>query len=250
MAWTLLLAACGREEPDAPGGPVVRVWAAASMTEVVEEVCDRFEASGQGRCEVAFGSSAVLARQIEEGGPADVLFSADPAWSERLEARGLLEVASGGPRIGNALVVVVPAEAALIPSAPEDLRDGRLVRVALGDPHHVPAGRYARQALEALGLWAAVEPRVLGAPDVRAALALVESGAAPCGVVYRTDALTSGRVRVAFPLPQAPDTRMRYVVGRVLGDERSPAASAFLELFLGEAGREALIRRGFEVTWD
>ena len=194
LAALSVTAACG----EAPG-PVV--FAAASTTDVVQGVADRLGAQAGRPVAVSVGASSVLARQIAAGAPADVYVTADSAWVGWLVARG---VAVRRRRVvaGGRLVVVGPAGA----RAPS-LAGALAGRVALADPSHVPAGRYARRALERAGLWGEVGPRVVAAGDVRAALAAVQTGAADRAVVYATDAAKAAGVAVVWRLPPSPGVR-------------------------------------------
>ena len=198
------LAGCADPGP----GPLV-VFAAASTADVVRSVLEG--------AVVSVGATSALARQIDSGARPDLLVAADPEWVEWLQGRGafmvdIVEVASGQ------MVVVGPVGA-----RGAGLED-RALRVAIADPAHVPAGRYARRALEAVGLWAGLEGRAVRTGDVRAALAAVETGAADRAVVYASDARASARVEVvhAFGLEAAAPT---FVVA-VLEDRGLEAARA------------------------
>lgn len=201
-------------------GPAARgealIFTAASLSNAVEEAA--------GRCESELGEAAVvhaagtgsLVSQIRAGAPADVLFSASLEAFEPLVRAGRVAASAVRPLLSNRLVVVVPLAApGPAPAAPADL--ARLTRLALADPEAVPAGIYARRFLEAAGLWESLAPRTVPALDVRAALATVETGLVPAGIVYRTDAARSTRVRVAFEVvsPLAPD--IRYGLAPLIG---------------------------------
>ncbi len=175
------------------------VFAAASLTDVLEEIGHDFEAASSHHVVFAFGSSGDLARQIWMGARADVFFSADLKRMDELERAGLVRASDRVNVLSNVLVVVVPASSATAVSAPRDLL--RLDRIAIADPEVVPAGFYARTYFESVGLWAALRPKVVPTLDVRAALAAVASGSVPAGVVYRTDARRADGVRVAFEVP-------------------------------------------------
>ena len=183
----LLLAGCH----DAPASVVM---AAASTTDVARAAAERVEAETGRRVLVSVGATSALARQIARGAPADVFVAADPAWvdwlAERVPVRQRQTVARGR-------LVVVGPPGSTAASLPEALAG----RVALADPSHVPAGRYARRSLAAAGVWAEVEPRVVVVGDVRAALAAVELGAAERAVVYASDARRSRRVVTVWRLP-------------------------------------------------
>ncbi|MEE8171320.1 MAG: molybdate ABC transporter substrate-binding protein [Alphaproteobacteria bacterium] len=242
LAVTLLAARSAR------AGDVL-AFAAASTTEALTEAAEHFASAGQGRVRGVFAGSSILAKQIENGAPADIYLSANPAWMDYLARRGHIDIATRRDLLANSLVVIAPANS---PSggaldAPADivaaLGDGRL---AVGDPDHVPAGIYARQALEALGLWPALQDRLVRTTDVRVALHLVARGEAPLGIVYASDAGAFEGVRVAGSIASAHHAPIRYPIALVAGRD-NPTARRFLE-FLATPEMAALFRRhGFEL---
>lgn len=238
----LLLASCGMREPDPP-----LVLAAASLQESMNAAADAWVAKGHKRPVLSFAASSALARQIGQGAPADLFASADEPWMDDVEKRGLQRPGTRAPFLGNALVLVVPADdratIALAAGAPLAalIGDGRL---AMADPDAVPAGRYGKSALEKLGLWDGVSARVVRAENVRAALALVERGAARAGVVYATDARASAHVRVAGTFPADSHSPIRYPLA-VLKSATSLDAGPFRDFLLSQEGRAIFIRYGF-----
>ena len=192
---------------------------------------------------LSFGGSNDLARQIRAGAPAEVFVSASAERMDEVQRAGLVRAADRVDLLSNRLVVVVPAGATVAPATAEDLT--RVRRLALGDPQAVPAGIYARQWLEKRGLWERVRDRVVPTLDVRAALAAVESGNADAGIVYRTDAAISRRVRVAFEVPADEAPRIVYPAALLAG-ARGPAARAFFEHLRSPEAREVFERLGFE----
>src|SRR4030095_2638301 len=188
-----------------------------------------------------FGGSNDLARQIQAGAPADVFFSADAAKMDAVEKAGLVRTADRVDLLSNVLVVVVPSSSTAVVKTPQDLVD--LPRIAIADPAAVPAGVYARQWLEDLGLWSKIEPKVVPTLDVRAALAAVESEAAPAGVVYRTDAAVAKKAKVAFEAQGGP--KIVYVVAPLSGSKNLKAAETFVKFLQGDAGRAEFEKRGF-----
>lgn len=231
-------------EEDAP----LLVFAAASTTNALQEIAAGFEARGGGKVVLSLGASSALARQIENGAPAGVYLAANVAWMDYLEARGLVVPESRRDLVRNRLVLIAPAES---DAAPVDIGPGldlaaRLGRgrLALGDPDHVPAGIYAKQALEALGLWRQVADRVARSADVRMALALVERGEAELGVVYASDAVADRKVKVLGVLPEESHAPIVYPAALVAGND-GPRARAFLEFLGGDAAREIFRSYGF-----
>lgn len=223
------------------------VFAAASLTGALGETIELFERRTSLQVDVSFAASSALARQIDNGAPADLYLSANAAWMDYLEARGDIAPETRRVLLGNRLVLIAPGDSTLEAELTADLDlaallgDGRLV---LGDPDHVPAGIYARQALEALGLWSSVEDRTARQVDVRAALAVVERGEAPLGVVYATDAAAFPAVHVVGMFPAESHEPIVYPVALVAGRE-SPVAHRLLT-FLSEPEAMAIFaRHGF-----
>jgi molybdate transport system substrate-binding protein len=199
---------------------------------------------------VVAASSATLARQIEHGAPADLFVSASTEWMDHLEAYALVTPSSRQVLVGNSLVLVAhardaaPLDLAAEASLSERLGSGRL---AVGDPAHVPAGRYAREALDALGLWAHVAARLAPAGDVRAALALVERGEAPLGVVYATDAEASDGVTVVASFPAESHSPVWYPMATVAGRSARPGVPQTVDCLLGPTSQQAFADRGFRL---
>lgn len=232
----------------AAGQTRVVVFAAASLTEAVQALADQFAARSGIEVLPSFAASSALARQIENGAPADVYISADRRWMDRLTERRLIDADSRCEIARNRLVLIAPKtsvfELTIAPGFPLDaaLGDGRL---AIGDPDHVPAGIYGRQALTALGVWAAVKDRLVRSTDVRAALALVARGEVRAGVVYATDAAISDRVRIVDAFPPASHDAIVYPAGRAAASNNS-AATGFLAFIASPEGRAILAGYGFE----
>jgi molybdate transport system substrate-binding protein len=227
----------------AGAGEEVVVFAAASLADALREIAKAFEARTGNRVVLSFGGSNDLARQIRAGAPAEVFVSASAERMDEVQEAGFVRPADRVDLLSNRLVVVVPTDAKTAVATAEDLT--RVRRLALGDPQAVPAGIYARQWLERRGLWERVRHRVVPTLDVRAALAAVESGNADAGIVYRTDAAISGRVRVALEVPVGEGPRIVYPVA-LLAAARGPAARAVYEHLQSRAAREVFERLGFE----
>ena len=221
----------------------VLAFAAASTTEVLTEAAEQFARAGHGRVRGVFAGSSILAKQIENGAPADIYLSANPAWMDYLAARGYIISATRRNLLANSLVFVVPANSPASGALDAEtdivaaLGDRRL---ALGDPDHVPAGIYARQALEALGLWPELENRLIRAADVRVALHLVARDEAPLGIVYASDASAFNGIRVATTIAPAHHTPIRYPIALV-ARRNNPVARQFLE-YLATPEMAALFR--------
>jgi molybdate transport system substrate-binding protein len=222
----------------------VTVFAAASLSDAVEEIGRAYEKDSGNRVVLNVGASNDLARQILAGAGADLFFSADRAQMDVVERAGLVRGSDRVELLSNVLVVVVPAAAPTRVGSPADL--ALLRRIALADPEAVPAGVYARDYLESIGLWSALKDRVIPTLNVRAALAAVESGNADAGLVYRTDAALSRRVRVAFTVPAERGPRIVYVLAP-LAASRKPAALELVRRLAGPEARTIFERYGFQV---
>jgi molybdate transport system substrate-binding protein len=218
------------------------VFAAASLKEALDEAARAYEAASGQTVRISYGASSALARQVEAGAPAQVFISADEEWMDHVESRKLLK----GARVNlltNALVLIAPAgKAPKLRIGPgfalaAALGDGRL---AVADTRAVPAGKYARAALESLGVWPQVQGRLAPAENVRAALALVARGETPLGIVYRTDAQAEPRVAVVDAFPASSHPAIVYPMG-VLRD--APAAADDLAAFLSAPGTRAIWQR-------
>ncbi|WP_375402555.1 molybdate ABC transporter substrate-binding protein [uncultured Sphingomonas sp.] len=220
------------------------VLAAASLQEVLTDAAAAWAGRGHPRPVLSFAASSALARQVRAGAPADLFISADEEWMDDLASVGLLAPGTRAVLAGNRLIVVAPRANPVrltIPTLARALAAGPL---AMADPTAVPAGRYGRAALERLGAWDAVRGRVVRAENVRAALALVERGVAPYGIVYATDARASQAVRVAGVFPAASHPPIRYPVAR-LRASRNADAEGFRRFLLSPGGQAIFARHGF-----
>ena len=229
--------------------PEITVFAAASLTDALQDIGKLYERQGKGKITASFASSSDLARQIEHGAPADLFVSADQQWADYLDQRGLLDKTSRVILLRNDLVLIAPADSSLKLTIAANfalaqaLGEGRL---AVGDPDHVPAGIYAHQALESLGVWAAVEPKLARAGSVRAALAFVERGECPLGIVYRSDALSDPKVKVIGTFPETSHPPVIYPAALVAG-HHSQAAVDFLHYLITPDAAAIFKRYGFEM---
>ena len=231
------LLACS-EQPET--GPVV--LAASSLQESLEEVGKAWAAEGHAAPVLSFAASSALARQVEQGAPADLFVSADEEWMDTLEGQNLLRVGTRGDLLTNRLVLVTKKGGTVRGLA--DLGDGKL---ALADPGAVPAGKYARAALESTGAWPAVESNVVPAENVRAALALVERGEAALGIVYATDAMASDGVEVLETFPESSHPPIRYPAA-VLAEATHPDAAAFRAFLASDEARRIFTTHGFGIA--
>lgn len=244
----ILLLACflfGSVPARAADAPLV--LAAASLQESLSAVASAWTARGHPRPVLSFAGSSALARQIEAGGPADISISADAPWMDHLETRGAIREGSRRVLLGNRLVLVAPLTSKAKLRIGEGFPLARALgdrRLAMAEPETVPAGRYGRAALITLGVWRDVEPKVARAENVRAALALVERGEAPFGIVYATDAKASAKVRVVGVFPEASHPPIRYPAALVK-TSANPEAAAFLGFLASREARAIFARYGF-----
>ncbi len=234
-------------EPVGAVAEEINVSAAVSLTGPLAELASLYEARSGDQLVLNLGGSNALARQILAGAPADLFFSADEAQMDVLQGASLVRAEARVKALGNSLVVVVPQASAASVSSPPDLLVFR--RLALADPAAVPAGVYARRWLEAEGLWQRLAPRVVPTLNVRAALALVETEAADAGIVYRTDAALTRRVRTAFAVPTGRAPAITYVLAP-LTTSRQAHTSAALRFLVSREAAAVYTRYGFAVLFD
>ena len=225
----------------------IHVFAAASLTDALREIAAVYEKTGGDKLVLNLGASSTLARQIQEGAPADLFLSADEAKMDALERRKLLLPGTRRSVLSNTLVVVVPFDSELKISGPADLAAPSIRALALAEPRTVPAGIYAREYLTRKGLWSGVADRVVPTENVRAALAAVESGNVDAGIVYRTDAGISKQVRIAYEVPKAEAPDISYPFAVLAGSERKEAARRLLEYLASPPALAVFRRYGFLV---
>jgi len=223
------------------------VLAAASLQESLNAAADAWAARRHERPILSFASSSALAKQIEAGAPADIFIPADEPWMDDVAKHGLTKAGTRVSFLANSLVLVAPAASAkpiaIKPGFPlaRLLGDGKL---AMGEVSSVPAGKYGKEALTRLGIWDAVSPHVAGADNVRAALALVERGEAPYGIVYATDAYASKGVKVVGIFPAASHAPITYPIA-LLTASTSSDADGFRRFLISGPGKAIFKRYGF-----
>ena len=222
------------------------VSAAASLTDSLTAIGREYERTTGTHLALNFGPSSGLARQIIAGAPADVFVSADEAQMDTVAKADLLDPGTRVDLLSNQLVIVRRPDGPSIAS-PADLRAALVRHIALADPAGVPAGVYAKRYLESLGLWSAVESKVVPTVDVRAALAAVDSGNADAAFVYRTDAAIAHRAVIGFRVPLAQGPPILYPAAVVKHAPNSASAHAFLKYLAGPVSRAIFERAGFIV---
>ena len=242
ICWLFLVA---RADPSAAAE--LRVQAAASLYDLLREVAPHFEEQSGHRLRINFAASGLLARQIQQGAPADLFFSADQERMDLLEKAALLLPGTRRDCLTNQLVVVIREQSALQLHAAADLCQQGVQRIALGQPASVPAGFYAREWLRQESLWEELKSRIIPTENVRAALVAVESGHVQAAVVYQSDLRAARRARVAFEVtgPNAP--LIVYPLAILRRSKEQPAARAFLRFTEGTLFRTAARDHGFGV---
>lgn len=246
LALALPLGLAAVPGPAAADQPVV-VFAAASMKNALDAVIAGWSKETGKTATVSYAASSALAKQIEQGAPADMFISADLAWMDYVAKANLIQPATRENLLGNRLVLVAPADAtATVDIQPGFdlaalLGDGRL---AVGEVNSVPAGKYARTALASLGVWPSVEGKLAQADNVRAALLLVSRGEAPFGIVYQTDAASDKKVKIVGVFPETSHAPIIYPVALTAASTNPDAASLLKALHSGPAAA-AFTAEGF-----
>ena len=235
----------------APPSPPLTVFAAASLKESMDEATTAYEKATGQPVRVSYAGSSALARQIEQGAPADVFVSADLDWMEELQGKRLIDATTRSNLLGNTLVLIAPKDGKAQPMTLQQGSDlqpllGDHGRIALALVDSVPAGKYAKAAFTSLGMWNALQPRVAEAENVRAALLLVARGETPLGVVYGSDALAEPRVRVLATFPEDSHPPIIYPVARVKASTH-PQAAAFVQWLQALEAAAIFRRHGFSV---
>ena len=244
----LLICLSGSVRAAPAASPRLLVFAASSLTNVLDEIGSAYTAESGQQVTFSYGASSTLARQLESGAKADVFFSADTDWMDYVQSRGLIQAASRNNLLGNQLVLVAPADSdiqlRIKPgfSLAAALGKGRL---ATGDPDSVPVGKYARSALTTLGVWNEVVNKLVRADNVRTALAFVARGEAPLGIVYQTDALMDKQVRIVDAFPDTTHVPIVYPIA--LTAQANEGAARFVKYLRSTTAQAVFRKYGFTV---
>ncbi len=225
----------------------VTVFAAASLSDSLKEIATGFTRRTQIQVAFNFGASSFLARQIQEGAPADVFFSADETKMDSLEIAGLILKETRKSLLSNSLVIVVAKDANTEIHSPADLARANVKHLALADPQAVPAGIYAKAYLEREKLWDAINPKVVPTDNVRAALAAVESGNVEAGMIFKTDAAISKKVKIVFEVPPAENPKISYPVAVIKDSKQIEAARQFVQYLQSDDATTVFRKFGFIV---
>jgi molybdate transport system substrate-binding protein len=225
----------------------ILVSAAASLTDVLKEISSGYQTKSKHTVKFNFGPSSGLARQIEEGAPADMFFSADMPQMDALDKKDRLEPGTRKNLLSNQLVIIVPADSRLALSSPKDLLKTEVKRVALAEPSSVPVGVYASRYLSDEGLWNAIKRKLIPVQDVRATLAAVASGNVEAGFVYKTDAAVSKKVKITYEVPIDKGPKITYSIAIVKESKRKDTARDFMKYVQSPAAKSTFKKYGFVV---
>lgn len=223
----------------------LRVSAAASLTDVLQELAPIYEKQTGDSLLFNFGASSMLARQIQEGAPADLFISADELKMDQLQQRGLIVKKSRRSILSNTLVIIVPKSSRLKIASGADLADPSIRNIAVAEPQSVPAGIYAKEYLRKLRVWDKITLKIVPTDNVRAALAAVESENAETGIVYKTDALISKVVRIALEVPASEGPKISYPAAVLADSKQQAAAQKLLDYLQSPAAQEIFRKYGF-----
>ena len=226
-------------------GAEVTVYAAASLTDAFKEIAPLYAKASGDTLRFNFGASGALVRQIKEGAPADVIFSADELRVDQLDKAGLLLPGTRRTLLANTLVVVVAADAGVPVRTLDDLAKADVRRIAIGEPATVPVGTYTKEYLQKTGDWHKLVDKMIPLDTVRSALSAVESGNADAGFVYKTDALISKKVKIVIEVPLTEGPKITYPAA-VLKDAKQPeAAKALVDFLAGADAQKVFAKFGF-----
>ena len=228
----------------------VVIFAAASLKNALDDVCAQWQRETGKKAVVSYAASSALARQIEQGAPADVFVSADLDWMDYLQQRNLIKAETRSNLLGNKIVLVAPKGSYVAAKIGPGFNLAALLgsgRLAMADTKAVPAGKYGKSALESLGVWNSVQDKVAQAENVRAALLLVSRGEAPLGIVYETDAAADPNVRIVDAFPANTHPAIVYPVALTAGGV-SPDAVALLAYLRSAKARLLFEKQGFTVV--
>lgn len=228
----------------------VKVFAAASLTNVISQIAKQYEQENtvnKTEIRTSFASSSVLAKQIEKGAPADIFISADTQWMQYLQNKKLIQLNTEVNLLGNQLVLIAPVGKAFRVNMEKGFNFAAAFpgKLCTGEPAAVPVGIYGKQSLIALDWWKAIEPRLVGTQDVRSALVLVERGECDAGIVYETDAMISDKVEIVAKFPASSHEPIVYPLGLVVGANAN--AAGFYKYLTSPQAKAIFNKYGFAV---
>ena len=253
LAFSLMAAGCGGgSQPPAPKAteaqqPVeLNISAAVSLKDALTEIQTNYQKKNPSvKLLFNLGASGSLQKQIEQGAPADIFISAAPQQMNELEAKNLVNKATRKNLVENKLVLIVPQDSKLGLAKFEDLTKPEVKQISVGEPMVVPAGQYAQQVLQKLGVWDQVKGKAVLAKDVRTVLTYVETGNVDAGIVYKTDAAASNKVKIAATAPEESHQPIIYPAAVLSGTKNPKAAEEFLAYMAGPEGKTVFEKYGF-----
>ncbi len=255
MVFVFAFAGCGEQNEEAetvPEGPTdeaveINVSAAASLTDALTEIQTEYAKESNAILQLNFAASGALRKQIEEGAPCDLFVSASKAHMDTLEEGGLIAEGSRKDLLGNEITLIAAAEKADIIKGYEDLLSADVTSVSIGTPDSVPAGKYAQQALESLGLWDQIQDKIIFAKDVRQVLEYVDTGNADCGLVYKSDTLVMETGVIVMDLPADSHNPIVYPAALIKDAVQEEAAAKFFEFLQTDTAKSIFEKYGFTV---
>ena len=250
---SLLVAGCGgASQPpapkaaDAPKPVELNISAAVSMKDALAEIQTNYQKKAPHvKLVYNLGASGSLQKQIEQGAPADIFISAAPKQMNELEAKNLVIKATRKNLLENKLVLIAPKDSTLSISKLEDLQNDTVKQISIGETKVVPAGQYAEQALKKLGVWDKVQRKIVFAKDVRTVLTYVDTGNVDAGLVYKTDAAASKKVKILATAPDGSHAPIIYPAAALSGTKNQKAAEEFLAYLAGPEGKSVFEKHGF-----
>jgi molybdate transport system substrate-binding protein len=223
----------------------LNIYAAASLADALKAIAQTYEPASGDKLLFNLAASSALALQIKNGAPADVFFSADEAKMNDLAKSGLIAPDTRRTLLSNTLVIVVNADGGAAVASPDDLAKSSIGRIALAEPQTVPAGIYAKEWLQKSGLWKKIIDKIVPTENVRACLAAVEAGNADAGIVYKTDALISKKVKIVHEVAAADGPKISYPLAVVKESKHADAARKFSAYLAGPEARAVFLKYGF-----
>ena len=250
---SLLVAGCGgASQPpapkaaDAPKPVELNISAAVSMKDALAEIQTNYQKKAPHvKLVYNLGASGSLQKQIEQGAPADIFISAAPKQMNELEAKNLVIKATRKNLLENKLVLIAPKDSTLSISKLEDLQNDAVKQISIGETKVVPAGQYAEQALKKLGVWEKIQSKIVFAKDVRTVLTYVDTGNVDAGLVYKTDAAVSKKVKILATAPDGSHAPIIYPAAVLTGTKNQKAAEEFLSYLAGPEGKSVFEKHGF-----
>lgn len=250
---TAIITGCGGEKPTPPAAPPqkveLNVSAAVSLKDALAEIQKNYETKNPNtKLIYNLGASGALQKQIEQGAPADIFISAAPKQMNDLEEKNLVNKATRKNLVENKLVIIVPKGSALDISKYEDLTKDEVQKISIGETATVPAGQYAQEVLKKLGIWDKIQSKAVLAKDVRTVLTYVETGNVEAGIVYKTDAISSEKVKIAATAPEGSHQPIVYPAAVLSGTKQAKTAEDFLAFLTTPESKAIFEKYGFTMS--